>query len=296
MSTTWELDFYSCPILDEQQKKLWEVLICESPLDIKAETDSLFRYAQFCPSNQVNSASLREAIEAAIEQAPCPPDKIRFFRRQMTNMITKACEDAGIPVYGSRRTIGLHQWMEDREQNYYPTLPNYQAKATNPSVVLPFPNPAQLPDALIGQQWAFVTLEASAFADLPDWDIGFGESFPLDMAGVSAEMRIPGVIIFSPRALPLAGWMSGLDVAYLRYETQSGGNSYRAPIPRLLLETGSSESWVLANLTTDAQQIEAKNFEQAKRDAQNVHFLAVQSDPNSEAFAGFWLLQELNLA
>ncbi|MFM6454428.1 MAG: Tab2 family RNA-binding protein, partial [Planktothrix sp.] len=40
-------------------------------------------------------------------------------------------------------------------------------------------------------------------------------------------------------------------------------------------------------------QQEAKNFERAKEKAKNVHFLAVQSDPNSESFAGFWLLQEL---
>jgi hypothetical protein len=38
---------------------------------------------------------------------------------------------------------------------------------------------------------------------------------------------------------------------------------------------------------------EAKGFESAKEKAQKVHFIAVQSDPTSEAFAGFWLLQEL---
>ena len=31
----WELDFYSRPVLDEEGKKLWEVLICESPNSIK---------------------------------------------------------------------------------------------------------------------------------------------------------------------------------------------------------------------------------------------------------------------
>ncbi|MEO0970614.1 MAG: Tab2/Atab2 family RNA-binding protein, partial [Cyanobacteria bacterium J06639_18] len=34
MGSIWELDYYSRPILDEDQKKVWEVLICESPLDI----------------------------------------------------------------------------------------------------------------------------------------------------------------------------------------------------------------------------------------------------------------------
>ncbi len=296
MATIWELDFYSRPVLDEQGKKMWEVLICEAPLDISTRPETLFRYAQFCPSTEVNSVSLRKAIEDAIAQAPQPPDKIRFFRRQMINMISKACEDAGIPVASSRRTLALHNWMQQRLQDYYPTLPNYQAGSSNPSVILPYPAPARLPDALIGQQWTFVSLEASAFGDLPDWDIAFGEAFPLDLVGVTPDMQIPGVIIYSPRALPLAGWLSGLDVAFLRFETESGGTSYRAPIPRLLLETGASDSWILANLPTQPLQTEANNFEAAKRQAQNVHFLAVQSDPNSEAFAGFWLLQELDLS
>jgi RNA-binding protein Tab2/Atab2 len=33
----------------------------------------------------------------------------------------------------------------------------------------------------------------------------------------------------------------------------------------------------------------------AKQQSGQVHFLAVQSDPQSEAFAGFWLLQAAEL-
>ncbi len=97
MATVWELDFYSRPILDERQKKVWEVLICESPLSIARSPDELFRYSQFCPSTTVNSLWLKEAIEKAIAESGEMPQKIRFFRRQMGNMITKACEDLGIP-------------------------------------------------------------------------------------------------------------------------------------------------------------------------------------------------------
>jgi hypothetical protein len=38
---------------------------------------------------------------------------------------------------------------------------------------------------------------------------------------------------------------------------------------------------------------EANNFEQAKQKANGVHFIGVQSDPNSESFAGFWLLRQI---
>ncbi|MEH1768108.1 Tab2/Atab2 family RNA-binding protein [Nostoc sp.] len=286
MGSIWEIDFYSRPILDANQKKVWEVLVCESPLDIGAKADSLFRYAQYCPSTQVNSGWLRTALQEAINQAGKAPIKIRFFRRQMNNMITKACQDLGIPAQPSRRTLVLNQWLEHRLKEVYPQEPGYQG-GTNPSVRLEKPLPQRLPDALEGQQWVFVTLDAADLAEMPEWEIGFGEAFPLDLVQVSPEARIPGILIFSPRALPLAGWMSGLELAFLRFD-----NSEEA---RLLLETGVTESWIVANIKKPQILAEAKGFEEAKQKANGVHFIGVQSDPKAQSFAGFWLLQEVNL-
>jgi hypothetical protein len=286
MGSIWELDFYSRPILDEKQKKVWEVLICESPLDIRSETDSLFRYAKYCSSTEVNSGWLRTVLQEAINQAPEAPIKIRFFRRQMNNMIMKACEDVGIPAQASRRTLVLNQWLKQRMEEVYPLEPGYQG-GTNPSVRLETPLPQRLPDALEGKQWVFVSLTAGDFAEMPEWEIGFGEAFPLEVAQVSKETIIPGVLIFSPRALPLAGWMSGLDLAFLKFDTSIG--------ERLILETGVNESWILANIKNAKTLAEAKGFEDAKQKANGVHFIGVQSDPQAESFAGLWLLQEVNL-
>lgn len=286
MTIIWELDFYSRPLLDENQKKLWEVLVCESPLDMQSHTADLFHYSTFLSSAEVNSVRLRAALEEAINQAPKRPDKIRFFRRQMNNMITKACEEAGVPAYPSRRTSALNQWLSKRMRDYYPTLPNYQAGET-PSVTLPPPKPQSLPDAIVGERWAFVTLEAAAFAEMPDWEIGFSEAFPLEMFELQPNTLIPGIIIYSSRALPLAAWMSGLELAFLRFNA--------AP-PQLILETGVSDAWILASLPTPDLQAEIKAFEAAKQQANQVHFVAVQTNPQAESFAGFWLMQELNLA
>ncbi|MBW4667241.1 MAG: Tab2/Atab2 family RNA-binding protein [Cyanomargarita calcarea GSE-NOS-MK-12-04C] len=283
----WELDFYSRPILDENQKKVWEVLVCETPLDTRTKTDALFRYTQYCPSTQVNSGWLRTALQEAVNQAGEAPIKIRFFRRQMNNMITKACQDLGIPAQPSRRTLILTQWLLSRMQEVYPKEPGYQ-EGTNPSVRLDAPLPQRLPDALEGQQWAFVTLNGADFADMPEWEVGFGEGFPLSMAQVNPETRIPGVLIFSPRALPLAGWMSGLELAYLKFDDNPQG-------ARMLLETGATESWILDNIKSPQINAEAKGFESAKQKANGVHFIGVQSDPQSQSFAGFWLLCEVNL-
>ncbi|MBV6623842.1 MAG: Tab2/Atab2 family RNA-binding protein [Rivularia sp. (in: Bacteria)] len=284
MGSIWELDYYSRPILDENKKKVWEVLICETPSDISSKTDSLFRYAKYCSSTTVNSVWLQTALQEAIDKAGEAPVKIRFFRRQMNNMITKACEDIGIPAQASRRTLALNQWLQQRMDEVYPQEAGYQG-GTNPSVRLESPLPQRLPDALEGEQLQFVTLSAADFADMPEWDIDFGEAFPLDLAGISSEAKIPGVLIFSNRALPIAAWMSGLELAWLRFDSSKKGS--------LLLETGATESWILANIKNPQMLLEAQNFAQAKQKANGVHFIGVQSDPTSESFAGFWLLKEI---
>jgi hypothetical protein len=289
MTTIWELDFYSRPIVDERQKKKWEVLICESPLNVGDNAESLFRYSQFCPSSTVNSLWLAGAIKEAIASAPKPPEKIRFFRRQMANMITKACEDLDIPVASSRRTLALNLWLEERLQSYYPAQEGYQA-TVNPSVQFVPETPVALPDALIGEKWAFVSLPIAAFDEMSEWDIGFGEAFGLPMTGLGPETQIPGLIIFSSRSTALAGWMSGLELAFMKLDSAS-------PIApaRLVLDTGANDRWILANLKDAATEAEAKQFEAAKQGAKQVHFLAIQSNPESESFAGFWLLHELKI-
>ena len=287
MGNIWELDYYSRPILDENNKKVWEVLLCQSATDVETDTNTLFRYAKYCPSSTVNSVWLSDAIKEAIEQAGEAPIKIRFFRRQMNNMITKACENVGIPSLPSRRTLILNQWIEERMEQVYPNEKGYQG-SKNPSVRLDAPLPQRLPDALEWQGWGFVSLSVKDFGDMSEWDIGFGEAFPLQITDIDPDIQIPGVLIFTPRALPVAGWMSGLELAWLKFNSSPQGSS-------LVLETGATESWMLANLGNSEMRSQAKNFEEAKQKANGVHFLGIQSDPNSESFAGFWLLQEVNL-
>lgn len=287
MGSIWEIDFYSRPILDENQKKVWELLVCESPVDTRTKPDSLFRYAQFCPSTQVNSAWLKTALQEAIAEAGAAPVKFRFFRRELKNMIVKACQELGIEAKPSRRTLTLIQWLQQRMEQVYPQQPGYQP-GTNPSIRVEIPAPQKLPDALEGQQWAFVNLEAGQLEEMHEWNINFGEAFPLQLSGITSETTVPGLLIFSSRAIPLAGWMSGLELAHLKLSSDSS-------VVRLLLETGAGDSWILANLKQPQMIAEAKAFETAKQKANGVHFLGVQSNPKSESFAGFWLLQEIVL-
>ncbi|NEO20191.1 MULTISPECIES: Tab2/Atab2 family RNA-binding protein [unclassified Moorena] len=287
METIWELDFYSRPILDDNQKKLWEVLICESPLDINLSPETLFQYASWCPNQQVNSIWLGQALADAIAKAQQPPTKIRFFRRQMNNMITKACNELNIPAQPSRRTYALERWLKQRIEDFYPNQPGYDPAAAASSFVrYQSPIPKPLPDALQGQKWAVVSLQAAAFEEMNEWEIDFGEAFPVSIMDIAPETPIPGLIIFSQRAKPLAAWMSGLELSFVRLDTSDD-------TPKFLLETGANDSWIIANLTKPQILAEAKSFEEAKQKANLVHFLAVQSSPTSERFAGFWLCREL---
>lgn len=289
MSAIWELDFYSRPLLDDRQKKLWEVAICESPQDTRQSPEELFRYARYCSNQEVNSIFLRTSLEEAIVAWGKAPKRIRFFRRQMNNMIVKACEELDIQAIPSRRTYALNAWLQERLTAVYPEHPGYDAvaAATAVATVRYEPStPVPLPDAIRGDRrdrWAFVTLSAADFSEMHAWDIGFGEGFPLALAQVPPSARIPGLLIFSPRATPYAAWMSGVEPGALRY--QAGEK------PRLLLETGAGESWLFADLTNATRQQEARDFATAKQQANGLHFLGIQATPETEAFAGFWLLQ-----
>ncbi|MEL6940868.1 MAG: Tab2/Atab2 family RNA-binding protein [Cyanobacteria bacterium J06598_1] len=298
MGTVWELDFYSRPVLDENNKKRWEILICEGLQSVADDPEKLFRYSKYVSNSEVNSETLQAALEEAIAQSTSSPTassptKVRYFRYQMQNMIKRACENTGLLAYPSRRTLALQQWLEDRQENVYPNESGYKASASA-STAQPLEVVSPLPDALLGQKWALVSLPAEAFDEMAEWDIGFGESFPLAPAGVAPNTPIPGFIIYSQRADALAAWMSGLEMAQVRAAREEASN-YVAPTDgeaaRLLMDTGTTDTWLMADLTTPETQSEAQRFEVAKKAANNVHFLAVQASPESESFAGFWLMQ-----
>ena len=279
MGSVWELDFYSRPILDDNQKKLWEVLICDGAQSV-TDSSSL-RYSKFLTNKQINSLELKQALDEAVDKAGESPTRIRFFRYQMQNMIKRACNDLGVPARPSRRTLTLQSWLDERRETFYPQQPGYQG-GKSASTVQPMEAARPLPDALLGQSWAMVSLPAEALAEMPEWDIGFGEAFPLELAGLAPDTPVPGILIFSERALPLAGWMSGLEMAYL--DVQLG------QISQLLLETGSNDTWIMAGLNQPELKQEAEKFMTAKAQANQVHFVAVQDNPDSESFAGFWLM------
>eukprot|EP00983_Pelagomonas_calceolata_P040430 1137613-Pelagomonas_calceolata.AAC.3 len=59
----------------------------------------------------------------------------------------------------------------------------------------------------------------------------FGTTFDLDIAGAGGlpkDILIPGVAVFSRRALPLAAWTSGLEIAAVKADVQVGARALGA--------------------------------------------------------------------
>ncbi len=81
--------------------------------------------------------------------------------------------------------------------------------------------------------------------------------------------------------------MTGIEPAYLKaFGGQNAG---------LVLESGSRDRQIVARFGTEALRREGAAFEDRKINVRGIHFLAVQTSPEAQEFAGLWLLQELDL-
>ncbi|KAG2450829.1 hypothetical protein HYH02_004663 [Chlamydomonas schloesseri] len=281
-SSVWEIDFCSRPLLDERGKKVWELLICDPERN--------FEYSEYFPNSKINSAELKRTIERILAQAGAErPEKARFFRSQMQTIITKALTDSQIKAVPSRRCFTVMSWINERLESVYKQDPRFSDKAQS-LFQLDLGPPEALPDALRGEQWAFVQLPLGTLQQMlkrvDDAEI-FGSSFTLGTVGLAdlpADILIPGVVVFSRRALPLAAWTNGLEIAAVKADVQRSC---------LILETGVNQRWKYGSWRPNEDSIgEAEGWEIAKQGVKGVHFLAVQPDPDSEELNGLWLLQD----
>ncbi|WP_287129998.1 Tab2/Atab2 family RNA-binding protein [Candidatus Cyanaurora vandensis] len=263
---TWEIDFYSRPVLDAAGKKTWELLLCSQKTD--------FEYVAQCSQKDANRAWLVTQLQQALTLAPLAPERVRFFRLVMAGIVEGACKQLELPCRLSLRVFRLRRWLLARERAFYPQQTGYQAPTgiDEPLIVTPQP----LPAALLGEKWAFVNLQAGELAQVEA--VRFGELFPVDLA---PELLVPGLVIFTGRDRAMAGWMQGAEPIALRFETG-----------RLLLEAGAGEVWVMARPRLKESEIldEGQRFEQRKLTCGGFHFLAIQASPESEEPTGFWTL------
>lgn len=281
-SRVWELDFCSRPLLDERGKKVWELLI--------TDPERKFEYTQYFPNSKINSVELRNALESILQRpGAVVPEKARFFRGQMQTIISKALTDVGIKPLPSRRCFSIMTLLEERLENVYKQDPRYSDKAaTMFNLELGAPEP--LPDALRGEKWAFVQLPLGPLLDMikkVEEANTFGASMSLGPAGLAdlpRDILVPGVAVFSRRAMPLAAWTNGLEIAAVKADVERSC---------LILETGVNQRWRYGGWRPGPDSIEeAQGWEEAKEGTRGLHFLAIQPDPDAEDLTGIWLLQD----
>ncbi|MEM6445944.1 MAG: Tab2/Atab2 family RNA-binding protein [Cyanobacteria bacterium P01_D01_bin.123] len=279
-ASIWEIDFYSRPLLDERGKRVWELLICNQT--------ATFKYAQYCANTQATTPWVVEQLQAAISAAPVRPTLVRAFRERMETILERSCTRAGLTFKMSRRAFALRDWMALRQRDVYPHESDYTYEPEELAIAIDTERLAPLPlsDALQPDRWAIVTLRVGDLKDAAEWPAEFRELFPVDWSRFDIDTVVPGLLLFSSRARPLAAWMAGVEPVFLKaFGGQQAG---------LVLEVGINDRRIVARFNDDKTRAEGRGFEDRKIDARGLHFLGIQSDPRSQSFAGFWLLRDID--
>ena len=279
----WEIDFYSRPIIEDDGKKRWELLI--SSTKIFKET-KIFRWEKKCPSSNVNSIWLKDALEEAIKEANsqgwATPLVLRCWRTSMKTMIKRAADQIGIELVSSRRTYTLLEWLIERERNFYPQQHGYIGINLAPPSNQIKNQPIPLPEEVRGNSWSFSTLSISALRESDEWEIQFPNLIPINEK-IDQNLSIPGIRLFSPqRSLALSAWLGGLEPAKLVIEGT-----------QIILEAGQSDRWLVTDIEDEAKNAIENNFLTTKENADGLQFISVQKTPEQNSLDGFWMLRDI---
>ena len=285
-SSDWELDFYSRPILEKDGKKRWELIITSTKNFNAKET---FYWNKICPSNEVNSIwltnALKEALKVAEEQGWERPGKIRFWRSSMKSIIKKSLENIEIEGLVSRRTYNLFERIYFLEKKVYPNEKGYVNGVLAPTFSSQIINdPKPLPEAVRGESLTIAEISIGELRTAKNWPIQFGDIFPIEEL-IEDNNQVPGLRLFSEnRAIALAAWFSSLEPIKLEIDKN-----------RLLLEALEDDKWLVTDLADKDAELLNKKFKNAKTNSQGYQFISIQSNPYIEEFAGFWMLKDIEL-
>ena len=281
--TDWEIDFYSRPIIDENGKKRWELLITSTNNfnDIKT-----FKWEKICPASSVNSIWLKDALEEAIEEAYSQgwdkPSVIRCWRSSMKTMIKRAADQIGIELISSRRTYSLMEWLINRERTFYPQQKGYTGVNLAPPSS-PITNQAiPLPEEVRGDSWSFASLSLNTLREADEWEIEFSNLIPIKKS-INENIFIPGIRLFSSqRSLALAAWLGGLEPVKLLIEGT-----------QIILEAGQADRWLVTDIQEEAKNAIVNNFQDTKQNADGLQFISIQKNSEQNSLDGFWMLRDL---
>ncbi len=285
-TSNWELDFYSRPILEENGKKRWELIISSTK---NFETDEIFYWNKVCPANEVNSIwltkALSEALNDAKQQGLKKPSKIRFWRSSMKSIIRKSLEALEIEPLVSRRTYDLIDRIEFLEKEIYPKEKGYVRGILAPTFSSTLENsPQPLPEEVRGDALTISEISIRELKLAKTWPIEFGDIFPIKEE-LDDNKSVPGLRLFSKdRSLALAAWFSSLEPVKLTIQKN-----------QLILEASEVDKWLVTDLQKkDAKELAGK-FLCNRTNSMGYQFISIQSTPFIEKFAGFWILRDIEL-
>ena len=285
-TSDWELDFYSRPIIESNEKKRWELIICSTS---SYKTEDIFLWNKKCPANEVNSLWLTKALNEALNDAKkegwAKPSIVRFWRSSMKSIIKKSLEATKIEALVSRRTFNLFDRIEFLEKEIYPKEKGYVRGVLAPTFTSTMENsPKPLPEAVRGDALTISEISIGELKSAQNWPIEFGDIFPIQQA-IDDNQLVPGLRLFSKeRSLALSAWFSCLEPIKLTIQKN-----------QLILEASEDDKWLVTDLPEKDANILSTKFLESKKNSFGYQFISIQSTPFIEKFAGFWILRDIEL-
>ncbi len=285
-TSDWELDFYSRPIIEYNEKKRWELIICSTS---SYKTEDIFVWNKKCPANEVNSLWLTKALNEALNDAKkegwAKPSIVRFWRSSMKSIIKKSLEATKIEALVSRRTFNLFDRIEFLEKEIYPKEKGYVRGVLAPTFTSKMENlPKPLPEAVRGDALTISEISIGELKSAQNWPIEFGDIFPIQQS-IDDNQLVPGLRLFSKeRSLALSAWFSCLEPIKLIIQKN-----------QLILEASEDDKWLVTDLPEKDANILSTKFLESKKNSFGYQFISIQSTPFIEKFAGFWILRDIEL-
>lgn len=277
-TAVWEVDFFSRPVVDENGKKLWELIV----VDQKGG----FEHIEVVPNNLVNSKELKKRLTLLLQNATKKPKIIKFFRSQMFNMINIALSDLDLIIRPSRRTFALYNKISEREKFVYPKMNGYRPFMRDIDMNETLKKvPQKMPDALRGEKYIFASLSYAELSSMSALDLAFSDFCPIP-SDFDKNQQIPGIVIFSDRAKSLSGWIDGIELCNVLCDLEN---------KNLILECGLDIQFLFAKFSEQNEygnvNIEPKFFEKNKKKVEGIHFVAVQRYSDQKDIQGIWTLK-----
>eukprot|EP00746_Dinoflagellata_sp_MGD_P155416 gnl/MRDRNA2_/MRDRNA2_85359_c0_seq1.p1 gnl/MRDRNA2_/MRDRNA2_85359_c0~~gnl/MRDRNA2_/MRDRNA2_85359_c0_seq1.p1 ORF type:complete len:306 (-),score=-8.49 gnl/MRDRNA2_/MRDRNA2_85359_c0_seq1:73-990(-) len=281
-SQLWELHLCPRSMLSERGKKLWEITVTDENMS--------FVFSEFILSNNISSSSLERILKKLLTTpGTLKPVGCLYFASQTENIISRALTRLNIRATPSRRCFAIAKLLNERKTTTLALNPGYTPQRINKlsknNVVT-----QTLPEQLRGDRWAFVQLPFSELTleSRRIWQeeiFGACPNLKWLSKGIPRDATIPGLVVYSKRAFPLAAWTHSHQLVEIAYRKKENC---------LVIEHGTNQRWLYGKLTSSVvAKREAEEWEKAKIKAKGIHFLAIQCEDALSDLEGIWIMRNI---